>query len=101
VQKTEVRRVDVALHGLEIIALPLNAPDAQLFVIQPKRLQARKLGWGLPRSHIDPNESRLFPNAIGLCLDAVARGRSCSDGTDEAIISGAHCRGDQIEEKPS
>jgi hypothetical protein len=49
VQESEVRRIDFALHGLEIIALPLEAPDAPLFVIQPKRLESRKLGRGLPR----------------------------------------------------
>ena len=75
VQETEVRRVDLALHGLEIIGLPLKAPDAQLFVVQRKRLKARKLGRGLPRPHIDPDESRSFPNAVGLRLDAVVRGQ--------------------------
>src|SRR5208282_4226486 len=75
VQETEVRRIDLALHGLEIIGLPLKAPDAPLFVIQPKRLKARKLGRRLPRPDIDPDESRPFPNAVGLCLDAVARGQ--------------------------
>jgi hypothetical protein len=75
VRKTEVRRVDFALHGLEIIALPLEAPDAPLFVIHLKRLEARKLGRGLPRPHIDPDEPDPFPDAVGLCLNAVVRGQ--------------------------
>jgi hypothetical protein len=75
VQETEVRCVDLALQGLEIIALPLHAPDAPLFVIQTKRLEAGKLRRGVPRPRIDPDESRLFPNAVRLCLDAVMRGQ--------------------------
>jgi hypothetical protein len=75
VQETEVRCVDLALQGLEIIALPLHAPDAPLFILQTKRLEAGKVRRGLPRPHIDADESRLFPNAVGLCLDAVMRGQ--------------------------
>src|SRR6516162_581054 len=75
VQETEVRCIDLALQGLEIIGLPLHAPDAPLFVIQLERLEAGKLGRGLPRPHIDPDESRTFPNIVGLRLDAVVRGQ--------------------------
>jgi hypothetical protein len=66
-----MRGVDVALQGLQIVAVALDEADPYLIVGNAEHLerrQRRRLG---TRSHIDPHDAGAFDRAVGPGADLV------------------------------
>jgi hypothetical protein len=66
VQEAEMRGIDLALNGLQVIAVALDEGDANFVIGQVEDFERRQRRDLCLRPHVDPDDARALDRLIGL-----------------------------------